>query len=79
MWGVKWGKYSSLPNNSAANLILFRKKSNLQTLVPSHFHPPTQLFHLRDWSPKFATGLNVLVGIDQKIDMSEQAGFFLPK
>ena len=22
---------------------------------------------IRDWSPKFATGLNVIIGIDQKI------------
>ena len=31
----------------------------------------------RDWSPKFATGLNVIIGIDQKY-MSDQA-VLLPK
>ena len=32
----------------------------------------------RGWSPKFATGLNVIIGIDQKIYMSDQT-VLLPK
>ena len=33
---------------------------------------------IRGWSPKFATGLNVIIGIDKKKYMSDQAAL-LPK